>query len=47
MKTSFMVLVVFSLAIVGALGAMNNACKTGHHVWCKTHVSGMPHIRGG
>jgi hypothetical protein len=42
MKTSLMVLVVLLLVAGGALGVMNNACKTGHHVWCKTHVSGMP-----
>jgi hypothetical protein len=47
MKASLMVLVVLLLVAGGALGVMNNACKTGHHVWCKTHVSGMPHTKGG
>jgi hypothetical protein len=42
MKTSLMILVVLLLAVGGALGVMNNACKTGHHVWCKSaHVSDM------
>jgi len=30
MKTSLMILVVLLLAVGGALGVMNNACKTGH-----------------
>ena len=42
MKTSLIVLAVFLLVAGGALGVMNNACKTGHHVWCKpAHVSDM------
>jgi hypothetical protein len=48
MKTSMMLLVVFLLVAGGALGMMNNACKTSHHMWCKSaHVSGMPHTKGG
>jgi len=42
MKTSLMVLMVLLLVAGGALGVMNNACKTSHHVWCKpAHVSDM------
>jgi hypothetical protein len=42
MKTSLIVLAVLLLAVGGTLGVMNNACKTGHHVWCKSaHVSDM------
>jgi len=41
MKTSLMVSAVLLVAVL-ALGVMNNACKTGHHVWCKSaHVSDM------
>jgi hypothetical protein len=42
MKTSLVVLMVLLLVAVGALGEMNNACKTSHHMWCKpAHVSDM------
>jgi hypothetical protein len=48
MKTSLLVLVILSLVVGGALGVMNNACKTGHHVWCKSaHVSDMPRSKSG
>ena len=42
MKTSLMVLAVLLVAVLGALGVMNDACKSGRHVWCKpAHVSDM------
>jgi hypothetical protein len=42
MKASLMILAVLLLAVGGALGVMNNACKPSHHVWCKSaHVSDM------
>jgi hypothetical protein len=48
MKTSLMLLVVLLLVAGGALSVMNNACKTGHHGWCKpAHVSGAPAAKGG
>ena len=34
MKASVMVLVVFLIVMGGALAVMNNACKTGRHMWC-------------
>ena len=48
MKTSLIVVAVLLVAVLGTLGVMNDACKSGHHVWCKpAHVSGMPHAKGG
>jgi hypothetical protein len=48
MKTSLMVLVVLALVVGGVLGLMNNACRTGHHTWCKSAlVSDMPRSKGG
>jgi hypothetical protein len=48
MKTSLMLLVVLLLVAGGALSALNNACKTSHHGWCKpAHVSGTPAAKGG
>jgi len=48
MKTSLIVLAVLLLAVGGALGVMNNACKTSHHGWCKpARISDVPHAKGG
>jgi hypothetical protein len=45
MQTSLMVLAVLLVAVLGALGVMNDACKSDHHVWCKpAHVSDMRSI---
>jgi hypothetical protein len=42
MKTLLIAFAAVLLAVSGgALAMMNNACKTGHHSWCRpVHISG-------
>jgi hypothetical protein len=42
MKTSLIIVAVLLVAVLGTLGVMNDACKSGHHGWCKpAHFSDM------
>jgi hypothetical protein len=34
MKTSVLIIITVTVLVVGALAVMNNACKSGQHVWC-------------
>ena len=44
MKTSVLIIITVTVLIVGALAVLNNACKSGQHVWCAPMSTVRNHI---
>jgi hypothetical protein len=45
MKTSVLIVLTVTVLIVGALAAMNNACKSAQHAWCAPMSNARDHIK--